>query len=85
LETVRPSPAAVTVKEVVAVGELALAESVSLEVEVAVPGAGVKVGLLQCAVTVFGSPLIVKLTAPWKEPPVEKVNRSLALAPCTTG
>jgi hypothetical protein len=85
LETVSPSPVAVTVNAVVVTGDVALAASVSVAVVVAVPGAGVKVVLLQDGVTVVGSPLIVKVTGPWKEPPVEKVNRSVVLVPCATG
>jgi hypothetical protein len=85
LETVRPSPFAVTVKDVVATGEVRAAATDNVAVEVAVPGVGVKVALLHEGVTVAGSPVIVRVTGPLKEPPVEKVNRSLALAPCTTG
>ncbi len=85
METVRPSPVAVTVNEVEATGELTLAVSVSVAIEVAVPGAGVNVALLHDEVTVLGNPLIVKVTGPLKEPPVKKVNWSLALPPCTTG
>jgi hypothetical protein len=85
LETVRPSPFAVTVKDVEATGEVKPAAKDNVAVEVAVPGAGVKVALLHEGVTVAGSPVTVRVTGPLKEPPVEKVNRSLALAPCATG
>lgn len=84
METVRPSPVAVTVNEVVVTGELTLAASVRVAVVVAVPGVGVNVALLHAGVTVVGRPLIVKVTGPWKDPPVEKVNKSLTFVPCTT-
>jgi hypothetical protein len=81
LETVSPSPVAVTVNAVLFTGDVTLAASAIVAVVVAVPGAGVKVVLLQDGVTVVGNPLMVKVTSPWKEPPVENVKRSSALVP----
>jgi hypothetical protein len=56
-----------------------------MEVDVAVPGVGVNVVLLHEAVTVLGRPEIASVIGPWKEPPVLKVKRSVALVPCATG
>ncbi len=64
---------------------MALGESVSVEVEVAVPGVGVKVALLHDAVTVLGRPEIESVIGPLNEPPVLNVNRSVTLVPCATG
>jgi hypothetical protein len=60
-------------------------EIVNVELDVAVPGAGVKVVLLHEALIEFERPEIDRAMGPWKEPAVSKVNRSLALVPCATG
>ncbi len=79
-ETVRPSPVAVTVN--VAEPSTAVGLAVRVRVEDAAPEEGVTGFALQAAVTPLGSPEIARAMFPLKEPPVAKVNKSVALLPC---
>lgn len=82
-----PTPVAVTLTEVAAVGTTAFAPTVRVSVEVArsEPPVGVTGVVLNAAVTPAGRPVTVSAAVELgaKEPPAVTVKTSVALVPCS--